>query len=117
MAQQSLEESINKATELEANGKIKEAEEAMEEAIIAENFQKSGASLPVQSAPTVKGVSTTKDYEIVSVDSSKVPIVFNGVEIRPVDMSAVKKLIKDSKGTIEIEGIEYREVNKVSLRK
>ena len=117
MAQQSLEESINKATELEANGKIKEAEEAMEEAIIAENFQKSGASLPVQSAPTVKGVSTTKDYEIVSVDSSKVPIVFNGVEIRPVDMSAVKKLIKNSKGTIEIEGIEYREVNKVSLRK
>ena len=65
--------------------------------------------------PKAKGVSASKDWEIVSIDSKDVPLAVSGVEIRPVDVAAVMRLIRASKGTIQIPGIVYRAVAKMSF--
>ncbi|MFR5989565.1 MAG: hypothetical protein ACLUGP_03860 [Faecalibacterium prausnitzii] len=39
-----------------------------------------------------------------------------GIELRPVDQAAVMRLIRASKGQIEIPGITYRQVAKMSFR-
>lgn len=66
--------------------------------------------------PKAAGVSQSKTWEIVSIDSSKVPVSFEGVEIRPVDVKAVMRLIKESKGTIQIPGVQYRDSVSISVR-
>ena len=66
--------------------------------------------------PNVSGVSTRKSWKIKSIDLSKVPINFDGVCIRPVDESAVMKLIKASNGEISIPGIEIEEEYIMSVR-
>lgn len=66
-------------------------------------------------APKAKGVSAGKDWEIVSIDGKSVPLMVSGVEIRPVDTAAVMRLIRASKGSIQIPGIVYREVAKMSF--
>lgn len=40
-----------------------------------------------------------------------------GVEIRPVDRSAVMRLIRATKGQVHIPGVVYKEVAKVAFRK
>ena len=59
--------------------------------------------------PKVTGISTSKTWKIKSIDASKVPISFNGVELRPVDTAAVLRLVKASKGQISIPGVEIME--------
>ena len=62
-------------------------------------------------------MSYQKDWEITDIDLSKVPTSIAGVLIRPVDTAAVMKLIRASKGAIQIEGITYRETAKMSFRR
>ena len=69
------------------------------------------------SSAKVHGVSHTKSYAIKSIDETKVPVEINGVCIRPVDEKAVLRLIKASKGTLKIDGIEYEETVTTSFRK
>ena len=71
----------------------------------------------VMNTPKTKGVSNARDWELESIDHEKVPIVFSGMVIRPVDEKAVMRLIRASKGTIQIPGIRYRETVKVSIRR
>ena len=55
-------------------------------------------------------------YRITSIDLSKVPVEIGGTVIRPVDERAVIALIKESKGTIHIDGIEYEEQTSIVIR-
>ena len=64
-------------------------------------------------APKARGVSASKDWEIVSISSKDVPLSVSGVEIRPVDKAAVMRLIRASKGSIQIPGIVYQEAAKM----
>lgn len=65
--------------------------------------------------PKVSGVSTSTDWEIESIDASKVPTEVAGVIIRPVDEAAVKRLIRMSKGAVQIPGVVYKKTTKISL--
>lgn len=115
LAQQEAERKLAEAIELEKTGDSTGAEAAIAEAGVAERF---GNSPVIQSgiqAPKVSGVSTIKDYEIVSVSADEVPVSFGGVEIRPVDTKAVMRLIKESGGTVSIPGIQYRETTRLSV--
>lgn len=115
LAQEEAARKLEESIEAEANGDIEAAREAMLDAELAET-----ASTEIRvdsSAPKTKGVSTTKDWEIESIDLSKVPNEIAGVLIRPVDEAAVIKLIRASKGTIKIEGINYKETIKMSFRR
>lgn len=90
------------------------AEYAAAEAEVMENVAKAGR---IESqTPKAAGVSVRKNWEIINIDSSQVPVSLNGVEIRPVDKKVVMNLIKATKGTIKIPGIQYKEVANISVR-
>lgn len=118
MAQKALREEAERkfaeAQKAEQNGDAKGSEQALKEAMFNESMAKN--IVVGESKPSVQGVSTSVDWEIVSVDAEKVPVFLNGMELRPVDLKAVKALIKASKGKIKIDGIEYKEVPKISIR-
>lgn len=114
-AEAERERKMREASELEAAGDNEGAEAAFEEAAIMDDAA-SYAVVPATAAPRVSGVSTSKDWEIVEIDPKAVPLAVAGVEIRPVDKAAVMRLIRTSKGQIEIPGITYREVAKISFR-
>lgn len=59
--------------------------------------------------PKAEGVSLSQSWKITGIDSSKVPISFNGTEIRPVDTAAILRLIKEAKGQISIPGVTFAE--------
>ena len=122
-----LEEKARKEAEKEAELKLSEAikhEEtgneaaaisALQDAQLADSMSRTMTVL--SDTPNIKGVTVSKDWEIVSISPSDVPIDINGIEIRPVDEKAIMRLIRQSKGKIKIPGIEYREHVKTSIRK
>ena len=114
-AEEERERKLKEAMALEAAGDKEGAEAAVEEAVVMD--EATGYSVPAPVKPKVSGVSTSKDWEITSIDTAKVPVNFSGMELRPVDQAAVIRLIRASKGSIAIPGIAYREVAKMSFRR
>lgn len=122
-----LEEEARKAAAEEAERKMKEAieaeksgdENAAESALISAEIADSASRNATieQDTQKVKGVTVTKDWEITGIDLDKVPTSIMGTIIRPVDEAAIKRLIKATKGTIEIEGITYKEKVTTSFRR
>lgn len=113
-AQAETDRKLEEAAELEAQGDDTGAAFAMAEAEVYDQYS-AGVSVRAQQ-PKVNGVSASKTWKIKSIDSSKVPVTFNGVELRPVDTSAVLRLIKSSKGRISIPGVEIEEDVVMSVR-
>lgn len=119
------EDRLRKLAEAEAERKLAEAVEAEEsgdnltaEAALEEAAMYQSANIVVHSEkPKAQGVSTSSDYEITAIVADDVPISINGMMLRPVDESAVLKLIRQTKGTVEIPGIQFKEIKKVSIRK
>ena len=105
---------LAEAAALENEGKTEEATAAMEEAEIIDGAT---VAVPVASTAKVKGVSSSKDWEIVGINDAKVPVAIAGTVIRPVDNKAIMRLIRASKGTIQIPGVTYKEVMKISARR
>lgn len=98
-----LEESDRKlaeAIELEKSGDMEAAAAAMTDAEIMDKASR--YAVAPQTKPKAQGVSTSRDWEIVSIDSKSVPLAVAGVEIRPIDRAAVMRLIRLSDGQIEI---------------
>lgn len=114
-AEEERERKLREAAELEAAGDTEGAEVAMTEAVVMD--EAAAYSVPAAPKPKVSGVTSSKDWEIVDINPSMVPLVIAGVELRPVDQSAVMQLIRASKGQIHIPGIVYREVAKMSFRR
>ena len=110
LAKQKLEEAITADEAGDDEGR----EIAMLDAAYAE--QMAVNPTPVPSAPKTEGVSTKKDWEIVSIDDDKVPVDIAGICIRPVDKAAIMKLIRNSKGKVKIDGVTYRETVSISVR-
>lgn len=113
LVQEEIDQKLSIAAEAEANGDTKTANSAMLDAQIADSAARS--ICVTSSTPKANGVSVKKDYEITNIDESKVPTSICGVTIRPVDKSAVMKLIRSTKGKINIEGITYKEKKSVSF--
>lgn len=114
LAEQEMERKLAEAAEAEAAGNAAAAESAMAEAEVMEGVSISGGIK--SQAPKATGVSQSKTWKITGVDGSKVPVEFAGVEIRPVDERAIMALIKASKGTIQIPGVQYEETVSISVR-
>lgn len=114
-AEAEAERKMAEAIEHEAQGNTQEAEAALMDAQFTEQAAKNVGVNMV--APKADGMSTSKAWEITGIDSSKVPVEINGMEIRPVDEKAVMRLIKASKGKIVIPGISYKETVSVSVRR
>lgn len=102
------------ALAMEKAGREEEAYAALAEAEVAETAAKVGIYAPAPQK--VKGVSVSKDWEIVRIDDAKVPIIIAGAVIRPVDQAAIMRLIRATKGGISIPGVEYTEKAKMSFK-
>ena len=114
-AEAERERKLQEASELEATGDKDGAESAMSEALVMDEATSYTVAPPAK--PKVSGVSTSKDWEITNIDPKTVPLALAGVELRPVDTAAVMRLIRASKGTIEIPGVTYKQVAKMSFRR
>ena len=114
-AQAEAERRLQEAIALEAQGKTSAADAAVEEAEIMDEM--SNMVSVAAEKPKAEGVTTKKDWEIESIDSSKVPVLVAGVELRPVDTAAVMRLIRSTKGQVHIPGVVYKEVAKVAFCK
>jgi len=102
---------LEKAAELDAQGKTVEAEMMLTDAALVE------AASPVTGAmQKTEGVQFREDYEIEVENAHLVPCVIMGVEIRPVDLAAVKKLAKATNGEIKIPGIRIRKVKTAIIK-
>lgn len=115
LAEAEAERKLAEAIKAEQSGDAQAARWHMQEAQTAESMSRNlVVNVP---APKAAGVSQSKDWELVSVDTAKTPVEINGVELRPVDKGAVMRLIRMSKGNIKIPGIVYKEITKTSIRK
>lgn len=114
-AQEEAERKLAEAVAADENGDAAAAEAALADASVIDQASR-GITVSIDT-PKAQGVSAGVDWEIVSVDSKMVPLKFNEVELRPVDTKAVMRLIRASKGQINIPGIYYKAVPKMSFRK
>lgn len=115
LAQEEADRKLEAAIAAERSGDADAVKAAMIDAEIADSASRMVTVEP--DTPKAKGVSVQKDWEITDIDLSKVPDTVAGVVIRPVDTAAVMKLIRASKGVIQIEGITYQETAKMSFRR
>ena len=90
----------DKATEALKNGDEKKAEKYIEKA--ADVVMPSVA--PKYEKPANVGVVTRYRAEIT--DRNLIPIMLNGIELRPPDMKALNKLAQISRGMFDIPGIK-----------
>ncbi len=104
-----VEAKLAQAVAIEEEGDMVKAELLIAE---AEMTSAIGNSMVIQKPfPKVSGASTLKHWEILSIDMDKLP---NHLKIP--DEKAILRLIKESKGTVEILGVSYGEQEKISFR-
>lgn len=115
---------LKEEQEKEAMHELEEAERLRENGdVVGAEIAESNANMIYQ-MPTnlksgvekVEGIGYRKDYEIQIVDDTKVPAYINGIQIRKIDESQIKKLIKMTNGQIIIPGINVKEKKIISVR-
>ena len=117
-AQAEVERRLQEAIALEAQGKTSAADAAVEEAEIMDEM--SNVVSVAAEKPKAEGVTTKKDWEIESIDSSKVPVLVAGVELRPVDTSGCYEAdsLDQGSGTYPrsgLQGSRQRCISQVSI--
>ena len=114
LAEEEMKRKLEEAALAEQEGDELGVEAAMAEAEVMESVSLSASVSP--NAPKADGVSQSRTWRITEIDGDVVPVVFGGVEIRPVDEKAVLRLIRDTKGTVKIPGVRYEETVSISVR-
>lgn len=114
LAKVESDKKLEEAVQAEVNGDAMASEFAMAD---AESMEDMAATVTVMSEKVkVDGVSQSRSWKITKIDSERVPVYYGAIELRPVDERAVLRLIKESKGTIRIPGVEYQESVTFSVR-
>lgn len=114
-AEAERERKLAEAAEAEASGDAAAAEAAFAEACIMDEAR--NYSVAPAEKPKAAGTTATKDWEIEVIDHQLVPVEIAGMIIRPVDEAAIKRLIRSSRGTIQIPGVKYKETVKMGFRR
>lgn len=115
LAQEEADRNLLAAIEAEDAGDMFGAEIAMMNAELADHASRN--TIVEHADIGMKGVSVKKDYELLEFDATKIPVCINGIIVRPVDEKALLRAIKESKGTLKIDGLRYQEKETVSFRK
>ena len=113
LAQEEAARKLAEAEAAEAAGRKEEAQSKMQQAIVADEM--SATAYVPQNAPKVSGISQKTDWEITAIHEDQVPVEIAGMVIRPVDDKAILRLIRSSKGSVKIPGVEYRETLSMSV--
>lgn len=118
------QEALRKAQQEEALKQLAEAEKLKAEGKELEAQMQEEMAYAIDEVKTVvtptiqkqEGISYMTDYVVEVVEAAKVPAYINGIEIRPVDTQAIKKLAKMSKGQLQIDGIKISETKVMKVR-
>jgi hypothetical protein len=114
-AQEEADRLAAEAAKLESQGDVVGAAATFADAQVTEA---AGANMSVViERPAAAGVSTSRDWEVISIDPASVPISVSNIEIRPVDKAAVIRLIRATKGSVQIPGVTFKEVARMSFRR
>lgn len=113
-AQEEADRKLAEAIAAEESGDTEQAAASMLDAQLIDQASRSNINIE---RPKADGAYVTKDWEIVEIDQAIVPLSVQGIPIRPVDTAAVMRLIRASKGNIQIPGIVYKETAKMNFRK
>ena len=105
-------EQLQKAEELRKQGNELEATITEQNAVAISELDTKVDS----GVKKVDGMSYQTDYDIIVIDSNKVPSYVNGIEIRKIDTTAIKKLVKLTGNTVDIPGIEVKETKIAKIR-
>ena len=108
LIREEMERKLAEAASLEAQGNAQGADMAMAEAEVLDQIEVV-QSVVEPEKPKVQGVSSQRSWSIRVSDESAVPVSIVGVVIRPVDEAAILRLVKATKGKIEIPGVEIKE--------
>lgn len=97
----------------------KRAEELLDDGHIdaAVNLETMAKHVTVAPQEKPSGMSTGVDWDIVIEDPEAVPVNFMGVEIRPIDEKAIRRLVKASKGKLSIPGVSVVQKDRVIVRR
>lgn len=104
---------LEQAIAAEQKGDAVTAEETFEAAQV---MSEAMPIVPTTKVEKVAGTAIKTDWEAVITDPAAVPVDVMGACIRPVDMAAVMRLVRATKGNIKIPGIEIKEVKKAAIR-
>jgi len=99
------------AEEAEKEGMSEHAEYLVEEAAKAETMY-----IPEIKQEKTAGTSAIRVWKARITNDSLVPITVMGAMLRPVDMSALDKFAKASKGNMAIPGVEFYEDVQMRIR-
>jgi dihydroxyacetone kinase-like predicted kinase len=95
------EEAMAKAVELENQGKVKEALDALDE---AEKLEETKLAVDIPQGPTMTGVHTRTYWKWRIVDATKIPRMY-----LMLDQAAINEEVRRFKGDANIPGIEVYE--------
>lgn len=114
LAKAEMEKKLQEAAKAEAEGDLFGAEMAKAEAEVMDNISVTASTpkTPVKAA----GVSQSKAWKITGINLRELPCEYAGMLLRPADEKAIMQLIKSSKGTISIPGVQYEETVQISVR-
>ena len=86
--------------------------------IAQRDIERAHSAEPVYVPEQVKvdGISVRKTWKARVVAEYKVPIAVAGIEIRPIDQSALNKLASLSKGQCECPGVEFYQEESTQVR-
>lgn len=114
-ALEEAERKMREAEALETKGDAEAANAALSDAMVMDTAARQIVVTPTPA--TAPGMSTRKDWEIVSIDESAIPREMQGVPLVVVDEAAILRLVRATKGTISIPGVAYREKTVTVLRR
>ena len=116
LAQAAMDQKLAEAAEAESKGDAAGADMAMAEAEVYDGI----AATEVLPSTRLNGMAQRVGWEIVSMIPEMVPINICGQIVhtsnKAVVASLVNKAIEQSGGKIQIPGVEYKEIMKVSVR-
>lgn len=104
-AKAEAERKLDEAADAEAKGDAMGAEMALAEAEVLDGMTVTPGAMTAKA----DGIHHRRAWKFRITDPSKVPVSFAGVEIRPVDEKAIRKLVNASKGNVQIPGVEVYE--------
>lgn len=96
--------------------KVGNAASAAASVAMAEMVEDMAAPAVVAEAPKAAGVSVRKTWKARVLDDAAVPVLANGVVIRPIDAAMLNNIARLTKGTASIPGVEFYEESSIGAR-
>lgn len=93
-----------------------DAVSAQQELAMAQMIEDMPVTVTAAVAPAPKGISLRNVWGVRIIDERAVPSYFQGMQLRGIDISALKAIARSSQGTAQIPGVEFVRQVTISAR-